>query len=79
MNTSVFKSKKFISAALAALTNLLVFLVSEFGFNLDIEKTISLMTSLSVPFLIYIGAEGYSEARAKQAIEENKIRKISGE
>lgn len=79
MNTSVFKSKKFISAAFAALTNLLVFLVSEFGFNLDIEKTISLMTSLSVPFLIYIGAEGYSEARAKQVIEENKIRKISGE
>jgi len=79
MNTSVFKSKKFISAVFAAATSLLTFVVSEFALDLDVEKTVSLMVTLSTPFLIYIGAEGYSEARAKAIIEENKIRKIDSE
>jgi len=29
---------------------------------------------MMAPFLVYIGAEGYSEVEAKRVIEENKIR-----
>jgi len=74
MNTSLLISKKFRAACLAAITSLLTFLVSEFGLKLDVEKTITLISTLSVPFLIYIGAEGYSEKNAKAIAEESKNR-----
>lgn len=65
MNTSLLKSKKFRAAVFAALANILTFSVSEFGLSLDVDKTIALLSVISAPFLIYIGAEGYSEADAK--------------
>lgn len=67
-------SKKFRAAILAAIAALLGFLVSEFGLKLDVEKTIALLTAIATPFLIYIGAEGYSERDAKAITEESKNR-----
>lgn len=74
MNSSLLISKKFRAAVLAAVSALLTFLVSEFGLKLDVEKTITLISTISVPFLIYIGAEGYSEKDAKAVAEESKNR-----
>lgn len=79
MNNQLLKSKKFRVATLAALSALLTFFVSEFGFQLDVEKTMTLIGTVVAPFLIYIGAEGYSEVEAKRVAEENKIRKESNE
>lgn len=73
MNEQLLKSKKFRTAVLAAVTALLTFFVSEFGLQLDVEKTISLMVALTTPWLIYIGAE------AKRVAEENKIANKQGE
>ena len=74
MNSSLLISKKFRAAVLAAVSALLTFLVSEFGLKLDVEKTITLISIVSVPFLMYIGAEGYSEKDAKAIAEESKNR-----
>ena len=74
MNTELLKSKKFRAAVLAAISAFLTFLVSEFGLKMDVEKTITLISTLTVPFLIYIGAEGYSEKDAKAIAEESKNR-----
>ncbi len=79
MNDKLFKSKKFRTAIIAAATSLLTFLVSEFGLQLDVEKTIGLMVALTTPMLIYIGAEGYSEVEAKRVVEENKLANKQGE
>jgi hypothetical protein len=74
MNTELLKSKKFRAALLAAFTALLTYGVSKYGWGVDVTELTLLITALSVPFLIYIGAEGYSEVEAKRAVEENKIR-----
>jgi len=79
MNEQLLKSKKFRTAIIAAVTALLTFLVSEFGLELDVEKTIGLMVALTTPWLIYIGAEGYSEVEAKRIAEEKKIANKQGE
>jgi hypothetical protein len=79
MNDKLLKSKKFRTAIIAATTSLLTFLVSEFGLNLDVEKTIGLMVALTTPLLIYIGAEGYSEVEAKRVIEEKKLANKQGD
>jgi len=74
MNTELLKSKKFRAAILAALASLLTYGVTKFGWDLDVEEIVLLISSLSAPFLIYIGAEGYAEREAKRVQEENKIR-----
>lgn len=74
MNTQILKSKKFRAALLAAITSLLTFAVSKGWFKLDVSETITLISTMITPFLIYIGAEGYSEAGAKEAIATNKIK-----
>jgi high-affinity Fe2+/Pb2+ permease len=75
MNNSVWKSKKFQASCLAAISGILAFTVSEFGLELNVEKTMTLVSLVIAPFLIYIGAEGYSEQKAKAVIEEEKGRK----
>jgi len=75
MNAELLLSKKFRTACLAALTSLLTFLVSEFGLKIDIEKTIALVSTISVPFYLYIAAEAYSEKDAKKVVEEANARK----
>ena len=75
MNSKLLLSKKFRAACLAAVAGLLSFCVTQFGFNLDVDKTMGLVGVFMTPFLIYIGAEGYSEASAKRVIEENKVSK----
>jgi hypothetical protein len=75
MNSKLLLSKKFRAACLAAVAGLLSFCVTQFGFSLDVDKTMGLVGVLMTPFLIYIGAEGYSEASAKKVIEENKVSK----
>lgn len=74
MNTELLKSKKFRAAVLTALTSLLTYGVTKFGWDLDVEEIILLISALSAPLLIYIGAEGYSEREAKKVQEENKMR-----
>lgn len=74
MNTELLKSKKFRTAVLAAISSLLSFLVAKFGLNLNVDEIITLITTIVAPLLIYIGAEGFSEAGAKKSIEENKAR-----
>lgn len=74
MNTELLKSKKFRSAVIAAVTALLTYGVGKWGWDLDVEALTLLMSVISAPFLIYIGAEGFSEAGAKKVIEENKVR-----
>lgn len=75
MNEKLLKSKKFRAAILAALSSLLTFIVAKTGWNLDVNELITLISVVTAPFLIYIGAEGYSEVEAKKVVEENKIRK----
>lgn len=75
MNSKLLLSKKFRAACLAAVAGILSFCVTQFGFNLDVDKTISLLTAVMAPFIMYIGAEGMSEAGAKKTIEENKVSK----
>lgn len=75
MNTSLLKSKKFRASVLAAVSGLLTFLVTKFGLDWNVTEIMTLITTISAPFLFYIGAEGYSEAQAKAVIEEEKIRK----
>lgn len=60
---------------MAAISSLLTFIVAKTGFNLDVNEIMTLIGVVSAPFLIYIGAEGYSEVEAKKVVEENKIRK----
>jgi accessory gene regulator protein AgrB len=80
MNTQLIKSKKFRAALVAAIGSLLTFIVAKTGWNLDVNELMTLLGVISIPFLIYIGAEGYSEVEAKKVVEENKIRKeISNE
>jgi hypothetical protein len=74
MNTELLKSKKFRAALLAAISSILTFLVSKFGFAMDVNEIMTLIMTISTPFLIYIGAEGVSEIQAKKVIEENKVR-----
>lgn len=75
MNEKLLKSKKFRAALMAAISSLLTFIVAKTGFNLDVNEIMTLIGVVSAPFLIYIGAEGYSEVEAKKVVEENKIRK----
>ena len=75
MNSSLLQSKKFRAASMAAIASILAFCVSEFGLKLDVEKTIALISTIMLPILIYIGAEGVSEAPAKAVVEEEKGRK----
>ena len=72
MNLSLLQSKKFRAAVMAAISATLAFVVSEFGLKLDVDKMITLITTVSIPFLIYIGAEGYSERDAKAATIEGQ-------
>lgn len=74
MNTKLLKSKKFRAAAMAAITGLLTFATAKFGLDLDVSEVTTLLTLLMSPFLIYIGAEGYSEAQAKKVVEEAKAK-----
>ncbi|MCB1712910.1 MAG: hypothetical protein KDH96_10645 [Candidatus Riesia sp.] len=74
MNTELLKSKKFRASILAAVSGLLGFCVTTFGLKLDVDQVMTLVTLLMAPFLIYIGAEGYSEAQAKAAAEESKTK-----
>ena len=60
---------------MAAISSLLTFIVAKTGFNLDVNEIMTLIGTVIAPFLIYIGAEGYSEVEAKRVVEENKIRK----
>jgi len=75
MNTEVLKSKKFRAAITAALASLLTFAVGKSWLELDVEETMTMVATVATPFLIYIGAEGYSERDAKalreKAIKEN--------
>lgn len=75
MNSELLKSKKFRAAILAAVSSLLSFLVAKLGLGWQVEEIMTLISTLLLPFLIYIGAEGYSEVEAKRVVEENKIRK----
>lgn len=75
MNEKLLKSKKFRAAVMAAISSLLTFIVAKTGFNLDVNEIMTLIGTVIAPFLIYIGAEGYSEVEAKKVVEENKIRK----
>jgi len=75
MNSELLKSKKFRAAILAAASSLLSFLVAKLGLGWNVEEIMTLVSTLLFPFLIYIGAEGYSEVEAKRVVEENKIRK----
>lgn len=75
MNEKLLKSKKFRAAVMAAISSLLTFIVAKTGFNLDVNEIMTLIGTVIAPFLIYIGAEGYSEVEAKRVVEENKIRK----
>ena len=74
MNTKLMLSKKFRAAVMAAISSLLTFAVSKFGLDLDVSETMMVITAVTSPFLIYIGAEGVSEMSAKAVIEENKSR-----
>lgn len=74
MNIQLLKSKKFRAAIIAAITSVLSFAVAKLGLNMNVEETITLLTAVMSPFLIYIGAEGYSEADAKRVAEENKVK-----
>ena len=75
MNTNLLLSKKFRAALLAAVGSSLTFLVTKLGLGWDVTEIMSLVSTLLVPLLIYIGAEGYSEVEAKRVVEENKFRK----
>lgn len=75
MNYSLLRSKKFRVAVLAALSGILSFISGKFGLGLNVEEITALVSAIIMPFLIYIGAEGFSEAPAKKVIEENKARK----
>lgn len=88
LNTQILKSKKFRAACLAAITSLLTFAVSRGWLKLEVDETVLLLSTIVTPFLIYIGAEGYSEAGAKEAMvtaevtktakEENASKDVSG-
>ena len=65
MNTNLWKSKKFRAAVLNAVMVTLTFFVGKFQLDLAVDEIMTLITALSVPFLFYIGAEGYSERDAK--------------
>lgn len=75
MNTELLKSKKFRAATLAAISSTLAFSVAKLGLDWDVSEIMGLVSAISAPFLIYIGAEGFSEARAKAVVEENLLRK----
>lgn len=75
MNTELLKSKKFRAAIMAAVSSLLSFFVAKLGLGWDVQEIMTLVSTILLPFLIYIGAEGYSEVEAKRVVEENKIRK----
>lgn len=72
MNTKLLASKKFRAAVISAIASLLTFCVTKFGLNLNVDEIINLMTLVLAPFLIYIGAEGYSERDAKVSALEAK-------
>lgn len=72
MNKKLLLSKKFRAAVLAAVSSILTFAVSHGWLDMDVEATMLMVATVTTPFLVYIGAEGYSEAPAKAAAEENK-------
>lgn len=74
MNTRILKSKKFIAAVSAALSSVLSFLVARFGLDMDVGETVAMASTVAAPFLMYIGAEGYSERDAKTEIATAKIK-----
>ena len=59
---------------MSALSAVLTYGVAKFGWDLDVAEIMTLVGIVQAPFLIYIGAEGYSEAEAKRVMEENKVR-----
>lgn len=80
MNFELLKSKKFRVSALTALSSVLTFLVAKLGLGWNVEEIMALISTIIVPALMYVGAEGYSEQSAKAAIEENKMKdKISSD
>lgn len=60
---------------MAAVTSLLTFCVAKFGLAWDVGEIMALVSTVTAPFLIYIGAEGYSEAKAKEAMVNAVARK----
>lgn len=60
---------------MAAVSSLLSFIVAKFGLSWDVGEIMALVGTVMTPFLIYIGAEGYSEAQAKANIEQSKAQK----
>lgn len=83
MNTKLLLSKKFRTAVLAAISGILTFSVTRGWLQLDPNDVITLISAVMSPFIIYIGAEGYSESQAKAAIEQGSSQmaiaeKISG-
>lgn len=75
MNTQLLKSKKFRAAIMASVSSILTFAVSKGWLQLDVADTMTLIGCITAPFLIYIGAEGYSEAPAKAATVEGEVKK----
>lgn len=56
------------------MSSLLTFGVAKWGWDLDVQELMLLVGVITAPFLMYIGAEGFSEADAKKVVEENKVR-----
>lgn len=72
MNKSLLLSKKFRASVMAAVSGLLSFLVAKLGLDWNVDEIMTLITVVMTPFLLYVGAEAYSEKDAKAVIEENK-------
>lgn len=76
MNTSIFSSKKFQAAIISVIAGLISIVSTRLGLGYDIGTCVTIAGTVMTPFLIYIGAEGYSEQSAKAVVEENKSRKL---
>ena len=74
MNDKLLKSKKFRAAAMAAVTGILTFATAKLGLDLNVGEITTLLTLIMSPFLMYIGAEGFSEAGAKKVVQEAKAK-----
>lgn len=59
---------------MAAVSSVLTFAVGRGWLNLDVTDTMTLIGCITTPLLIYIGAEGYSEAPCKAAKAEGKAK-----
>lgn len=74
INIELLKSKKFRAALIAAVTSVVVFIAGKIGLGWTTEEVSVLLSAIVVPILVYVGAEGYSEAEAKRVKEENAFR-----